>query len=1541
MLIEIVVIFKDIKVLVQTFDPKNSSEDLADSSLPKAVKANSSGPRYEPIDQDADILPFETVKIDYELDFKKNLPLILKEYRIIDPNSEHSLKTEAALKAEVRKYAPEFADKLDQCKIYFSDDRSCNTGAFKGTNPAVILLNKGMFVGKESAGSFDFVIGLLMHEYEHHQVKSRTNSKLEEALADKAAILGLHDAGLSPLEYSRGIVRLSKNIATLRQIFDEHPELGVRLDACNIALTHLFLNHSKPQETPKVKLNATSKELLELIQNINYEDLAVVKKNENLSAAEKIQKFKEILNSPQDGKLSQAQYDTLNEIIKSKDIYEDNAAYSELINCYDQLVLKANQGDERLLDLCEKIEKKSEKYGVGDGTNSEMIGVLGKFEEQIKNFIKAKDLDLANSLATELKQKLDTYSASVLDYFSVKFELVKITEGKPLPWNSLVNLINASTDQNQKELICEVLLRLGIEDTRLFRVNSDLSIQNLINNAYSLNLEIPGRLSVTKHKIDPSEAIETILYPTEKSDLILISSNGVVLSVSEHNELNQLDQRLEAYQKIIFLNEYLILKNSELDLDKKSKILIELAFCFTEIKDYYFRTFGKDLDELNDYDEIKNKIFYDKEVLAQTQDLDIFLGLYDTQIAMSQEKQADFVAALESLSLKLHTIEAEKVVNSVTSFLGDTASSFMMFAMKISEELVENANLESEAKLNIPTLIKSIVNFVINLERIDIAGKYKEQVDQIYRAINESILSQFIKLESFDHVREVLQLFSESSRFRSITGMSSEFCRTGLCQDWNELDLLVNSGLFIRNERRKYFSLQVIHLSETTEPSFKQVINYWQKFRGRDLADQADDLVDGYIKRKLNDADLEDKVQHWKFSLEENKFSSNREATQKLKLIFDEIKNHQDANYQVNCLNQILQDKTASNVLVSNPNLRSEIQSLWAKQMAIILGQDDNTHNYRDNFEKNTDQALAKMNKLDRYEILKQLAEDVNAQRPVLKFIKTVLDQTLDKNYFDYSARFGSALDLILVEVRNNPIARGHLREFMLGDGSRQDSLELARFFTNRRISIDQETFDAIYQNYWAAGLEERAVITKQLLFPQYVGGSLNAMVDEYAENIWLVMERTFPEGSKNFEQFRIFTRALFDSFPSYAKYYAYSALLTASKQGGETNTSRFGHFLELLGPAPTKAGQAAASHPDLPADLRKDFKRLKTMASKPARWDLFDYIDSQIDISERSKYEYIGKIWGAGSFYISFEVKHADFEDRQMVRMLRPFAEARSDSGFELLNGAHDKLVKKYDYFRPLRQIIDAAAQDAKVEAKPHLAQDQYLAASRSYQGVKVCSTKNKSHEVTFKVPKLYAFGENFQRIEIMPGDHYDVENLDKMDPAQKDKYKFKAKAILTLEIANALSARGLDNDRHGGNVHIKDESIGHYDFGGIRTTKIEKEELQAFGQIIKPLIDRLGSRPENERQPTKINLSEIFYDRLKEVEGQGQEIPKLAKSFQKAALSLAEYAEILDDNDLKDVFTSAIYYAAPVVKKELLSVAQKVALRFSTPALEIRWPN
>ena len=621
---------------------------------------------------------------------------------------------------------------------------------------------------------------------------------------------------------------------------------------------------------------------------------------------------------------------------------------------------------------------------------------------------------------------------------------------------------------------------------------------------------------------------------------------------------------------------------------------------------------------------------------------------------------------------------------------------------------------------------------------------------------------------------------------------------------------------------------------------------------------------------------------------------------------------------------------------VADPVLRNKIIDLWVGSIKDLYGQEpfdqsSAAENYRESIAAEV-KALLKAPvappPIDHRTILSRLADALLTQRELSFLFKQYLPEVtavgLDRGHLallglesvlsvdDVPATNYKDLLEHLIQPYSETSARSLAERWYQASlvvdklesdkGVFEDELQSPDIGPKKRARIQQELLlvnerlTAIkrgteywlltfYNNFWAAPLGLRAVVARELV---------HGMQEEQATSTNYLIERAFPGAGKKEISIRTYVAAYVDALPEYSKEIAAAAMLVAAQRRLEQDLTlgqTLALFLEATGPFPQKAGQAASSHPGVPAEFAEPLTRLKFAADPKDRWEVFEQYDQYLTKEISEKVVWIGPRLGSASFRYSYRVQLVD-GSFAVLSSLRDFAEERFEEGLRVARETLSNLkgVVSQEDIETFEELIEEAERSGREELNTKLQAEKLKVAQPMYAVTVVVEGK----EVEFSSTKLLAGApRNLLSTEI-PGVHFS--ELPMQTEEQRAHKRIIARAQLTLEFFHMMNGQFCD-DRHGGNCRVQDYRLGNFDLGAINLELPTDTEFTELGRIA---IESVGA----DASPRFVNNFERSLRQIKKDQGS---VPVLLTRCRKALMALGESIKSVSQEDLIVCFVSA----------------------------------
>ena len=614
----------------------------------------------------------------------------------------------------------------------------------------------------------------------------------------------------------------------------------------------------------------------------------------------------------------------------------------------------------------------------------------------------------------------------------------------------------------------------------------------------------------------------------------------------------------------------------------------------------------------------------------------------------------------------------------------------------------------------------------------------------------------------------------------------------------------------------------------------------------------------------LRGLSLERKMSLYMILDSENMFSSaHANKNQLIKLIVDEIVKTQTPEkikYAENILTGVdyltgepKPNKIEFEFAIQREQLIEYISNYYATQ----LGRDDETPEYAERAkqiagrftEKSASKNDFKYDYMTAKNILDAISTKILAQESVARIFDDAATRKINNETAVANDFFGRAAQEMLNHLTETPERALAGIEFLnekLSDRSIEKFINVLNGVADRKEYFKElfskQNLMVMHQNFWAANLEVRSYLMAKLL-KAYKGNDNNKGID-------LAVDLFFEKDSEYYADAKLVLTSLYNNLEDYERDLILAAVTAASQRddnnnmtGGETIGRGLKMFFAAKGAAFIKFGQLLSYMPMLDSDIRKELSTMRDNAKVPTRMELIDMINNTLPPAERKKISYVGKILGAGSFFVSVQVTYNGKD--AVIALKRPHTNDLTSSGMDLIVNTIDDLIVADNKYKPLRNIAEQARVSAQSEIDIKQDYAKYQQAIKIYEGFSV-ETPNGTYSPD--VARWYAYGESdngeyaYKIMEMADG-----ESLISNSMSEEEKHDA-ALAYVTLELSILLSGQKWDTDRHQGqqnfyNSSFKNFMIGIFDTGAQMDYEPSRFDKLMLGSLLYSLANSVRS--------------------------------------------------------------------------------------------------
>lgn len=1478
-----------------------------------------SGPRVERTDFDRLSERREAIKLALK---SGEIPALLSdEIRLIPIDSPEGARFQGAMEEIAKRFMPEWDPATQPVRFALMDLPGINACQVRGAEPPLICFNVGCFKETvEERGkrvppltSVDEIALIFAHEQVHLAIERRynpeRNSKLEEAMASYSSVEATYLAGFDPragLDWQRNRIHGAREWCW-SEVFDEHPISSNSLSIYETALTALNRKYGAIRATP-TPLQEDS-DLCLAAQGARHtstlEQQLVARDYSESSVERKVDILVEIIETGEylDSRRIEDLCRTIRTLRKELGV-EPTALDKAFAPLFDSCLALTEEGHvaaaKRLLTWV---------AGTKGGFSYRPIGRLAPLAEACRDFIEASDMLSARAAAMEVARLSDAEPLTqtdrglrlIKDFALPQFEYPDSDKversarrgGVPLHWNGHVKFAREESARYGEATISRAMLILGVDDERLYgTMDPSLALQFFTDN---LNQISAG----------PRDGSSTVY------DLTIARGRAIKIAVISDEQSSSRDEiRLEylsrhaaqMFERLAVLPEGEERAGLVSDLER-------IAFWVSRVEEADAQQALLGLRTLEAAPE-----------LFVALNLSRITSVEGQQALLSRVRELHAAGNTDAIRRVFFELGKETAISppELTSgestfgawremFAAGPEGRISLFSSRLLDFAVsaDPPIFSVDEKL---TLLAKSVNWLglldyslsvkARTDELTIDGNGRKHLGGLIAELAPTVAEQGMKLTTPRSWNELEKQIEELSLASHPLGQPIVMAETG-------------SLLSAKSRGAGPTTAQIVRILRLTD---RQLYGESEGITGRRATGDLAPFIRERLAELITDpptwsADLGDAIGDWQTLYRAGVLPA---ATQyrHLAALLDRIESVPTAGERLAHYETLL---GTPEIRIGDPETRERVIKSWANEVRAIHGADDRSEMYQGAILEIIDRVKPRFTTRDRSAIFNTLANEIESQRALTKAIEersAVLTTDLfaqthssivvieggESLVVDSREKRYAIIDYLSSGLTDTSVGMltDSVLEWLEKDEEHPDRIPLKRRIEGQLIDF--------HKNFWAAPLEARALIMKEILTPHTV--SRQELTDEKGATLSVetararrtedafqyTLERVFPDSAPHAEASRRWVSAYIEGMPDYSRQIALSALLVAGQKTVEAQKGTgfaIASFLESMGPAETKAGQAAQGHPKTPDDIRTDLGRLKTHADEPTRWELFNLIDGAFPVGATCPIDTVGEVLGSASLYVAVDVQLKD-GSTAVLSLLRPNALDRARFGFELMAKMVDRFDQRSDSFRVMRELIGDARELADVETQPRFAEIQRERAGQVYNGTTVSVDGER---VRFAVPAVTGVGDKYVLSVRAPGDHF----IDL--PAGEGKLRL-AKAIMTVELNNILSGRPFDNDRHGGNCRIEGNTVHHFDFGGMMLEDPAESDLRELGEAV--VAAGLGAKSVDD-------FVSRYFEVLRDRQANGEEVSPILKRAQKALLSIAEYSTGMSKEDLIDVLVSA----------------------------------
>ena len=630
---------------------------------------------------------------------------------------------------------------------------------------------------------------------------------------------------------------------------------------------------------------------------------------------------------------------------------------------------------------------------------------------------------------------------------------------------------------------------------------------------------------------------------------------------------------------------------------------------------------------------------------------------------------------------------------------------------------------------------------------------------------------------------------------------------------------------------------------------------------------------------------------------------------------------------------------------ISNPELADRAHHLWAKSVADIMGKpDDESDAYFDKIKPYIDKVkrTAKrgyreeeantVTKTDSNRILRYLEDETVSQRRLSQAMKPAPISLTDQSYWEETKENIGLMSIggLGYYLHKHPERRDDLISFLRSQGTVEDCERIRELFKPEIKTIGayvgdirmqyQLSIPRIQQQYkafWAADPNVQMLIIDDILKNTTEKPTADAPLWE--QNFDYVANQIFPGNDKRSRMLKSALHAYIECRPESDRNFALAKLLVSAgtksdKEGAEETNQKIGKgikaFLESIGPAGIKLGQALRALPDIPDYVRDNLKDFMSHAAPPARHEVYDWIDIYKKQNPREAHTLdslkIGRLVGSASFFVTLLSGEKD-----VVKIMRMAAKIGAEQEMGYIHATLEKLMNSKeqllgDLGPTLLRTVEQAQDSIADETDLKIGERQYKIAEKLYPE----SVDVNGYHFKVKEAKWHEHGKKWARMEKMPG--VEVDQIE--DPNYR---KAASIAYVSTELLNIFSGRRFDWDRHMGQMKLdpKTNTLGLFDTGSMMLHAPTPEDQQALGTILYRTLESALSGPEPK------NFAKAFTEEIDRFYKEAKQPSAYITQVQRGLLALSGYYKDFTAADFAQCIDIAFNNYRVNVSKHIMS--------------------
>lgn len=1354
----------------------------------------------------------------------------------------------------------------------------------------IIAVSQGLINECRSEDEFAAILG---HELGHFTKKEAVgrsrNTVFEEQGADMWAVNLLHKAGYNPSamgDISGRLFTENPQNNLLRSLFkaiDVHGSDKGRLENINNALTSLkqekggFTTHSSSNWKDfqkqfnqafkkdgyesyldqifkqKAGRNDYSKIPLKKTLDILISEIDAGHINNEVRIAEMI----DIVSKSSRGGIGSRVQDYLYPLIKRDRIQVLAEHYFEAVKKQAKVKKISELPDEALQNLSSVLDdlRRNTVY-------FKPFGEFAAVDRKLQEFIAAEDVDAAAAAAAAIKDDVLTYAEMNLgkDIQFSRFDKSQLTEktaiGQKLPWHAHLDWIPLNED------IRSVMnFAFDLEDKR--------SMMKIMHNSLA-SVDLEFSVFTDKKGIIIATGNEAQRLQDEENDKqISKSTREIIMKKSEifYDKLEALNHfaeysrgNLSAQELKEYWDDYTFERN-------KKGVAVDFQALVSNLCEYREDNFMG----AEHFEALKASPAYQEFMVG-----DPFVEKFFEHHKNSSSVGAAAVAAAGDIGCNKSYLN--KISNVVLKFLEETAQppeNFYFQAIHLSGRMLDD--YISQADDRAPSLTEEAI-----ARGKEIAGSFSQYQEQLRLHALKYIAPQNLVNEINQNRYNVLeQIHDAVGRAKPMPYADLICSRFGLETPHDNESLFRVLWEIRKNQSHYYTNTPLAHefmwkylqnldlpvldlrnlapLPRCLDVSGREGVStfYFDSYRN---------LLGSYIEKHalFPSTSIYDDILIYENMTEKELFSSELSNREKFldSIVgrFNQVEPQKREEYAFKLLSQqyIFNERHNSERTLPFAPAKEKLMNIWVNEVFKRLGKDDGSPEYLQKVKETISEFDTRFGdkyherpalmQADKNKILRRLSDKIVSKKALSEFLGSQSISQISAQEMEKNDVYGRGFEAMMSILQHNPdrcdLTIQFLNTKLTPQSIKAFQKDITKGYKFGKNPFNTESLEILHKTFWSESLEVRAVVMNKLL---------NRYSPDIDKQIDYVCNMHFASDDPYRKDAELIFKTVINSFEPFERGLVLSAMASANENRDEEHQKAsksvgkgLAMFFENMGPAWVKFGQLLSYVPDLPSEIREHLAKLKDKADIPPRWEIYKSINDTLPSEVAANIKDVGKILGAGSFWVTTEVLWHDPQsgktEPKVLSLLRPYAVEKFAAGDKIILESVKKLGKADSKYQQLYKIAEQASISGRLETDVGYGFKQLQKAREIYGGLEVFvgDTSVKS-EVADWI--YFGTGRNGCAYKLM--DKAAGESLTSNKHTLEDK-KTMAMAYTTIELTNLLRGEVWDTDRHSGQQNfsalndngMKKFIVGIFDTGAQMRDKPDTKDKVLLGELLYGMI-------------------------------------------------------------------------------------------------------